>query len=50
MKLSLVGGFPLDSLAKSEFPSLHMQDSPAKTGFPSSHMQDSLAKKWIPLY
>ena len=35
-KLSLVGGFPLDSLAKS--------------GFPSFHMQDSLTKKWIPPY
>ena len=32
-KLSLVGGFPLDSLAKSGFPSLHMQDSVAKSGF-----------------
>ena len=61
-KLSPVGGFPLDSLAKSGYPllhmqdslaksgfsSLHMQDSLAKSGFPSLHIQDSLLKKWIP--
>ena len=35
-EISLVGGFPLDSLAKS--------------GFPSSHMQDSLAKICVPPY
>ena len=29
-EISLVGGFPLDSLAKSGFPSLHMQGSLAK--------------------
>ena len=33
-KLSLIAGLPLDSVAKSVFPSLHMQDP--------------LAKKWIP--
>ena len=32
-KLSPVGGFPLDSPAKSGFPSLHMQDSLAKSEF-----------------
>ena len=35
-KLSHVGGFALDSLVKS--------------GFPSLHMQDSLAKKWIDIW
>ena len=32
-KISPVGGFPLDSLAKSGFPSLYMQDCFAKSGF-----------------
>ena len=32
-EISLVGGFPLDSLAKSGFPSSHMQDSLTKNAF-----------------
>ena len=32
-EISLVGGFPLDSLAKSGFPSSHMQDSLTENAF-----------------
>ena len=39
-KLSLIARLPLDSVAKSVFPSLHMQDPLAKSGFPSLHMQE----------
>ena len=48
-ELSLIGGFPLDSVAKSEFPLLHMQDSLAKSGLFSfiAFAVSSLAKQWI---
>ena len=39
--LLLFGGFPLDSLAKGGFPSLHMQYSLAKSFFPHTNLVPS---------
>ena len=55
-KLRLVGGFPLDSLAKSGFPSLHMQYSLVKkwipfityAGFPREKVDSSIPMEWVP--
>ena len=42
LKLNRFGGLPLDSLAKSGFPSLHMRDSLEKKWFPFINMHNCL--------
>ena len=42
LKLNRFGGLPLDSLAKSGFPSLHMRDSLGKKWFPFINMHNCL--------
>ena len=53
LELSPIGGFPLDFLAKSESPSLHMQDCVAKKRIPFityTACRIPSRKKWIPPY